>query len=82
MIENLKIIGETINASIPSTDKLFEENKLNKIGDNFYIAGNVSPEKVSNLILAFSALAQDILKQEIRLSKAYPEIITQLEDIN
>ena len=60
----------------------FCQKKLDKIADNFYIAANINPDKVSNLVLAFSTLSQDILVQEKRLSKYYPEIIKKLEEIN
>ena len=58
----------------------FCQKKLDKIADNFYIASNINPDKISNLVLAFSALAQDILVQEKRLSKYYSEIIKKLEE--
>jgi hypothetical protein len=60
----------------------FCQKKLDKIADNFYIASNINPDKISNLVLAFSSLSQDILVQEKRLSKYYPEIIKKLEEIN
>jgi len=55
---------------------------LDKIADNFYIASNINPDKVTNLVLAFSSLSQDILVQEKRLLRYYPKIIEKLEEMN
>jgi hypothetical protein len=56
----------------------FYQKKLDRIGDNLYIARNMDPEAVRGLVLALGALANDIVIQERRLLEAYEEILPKL----
>lgn len=83
-IQAINHIDYKIAASLSKLYRLqaFCQKKLDKISENFYVASNVNPENMSNLILVLSALSGDILIQEEKLAKAYPEIINKLEEMN
>ena len=56
----------------------FYHEKLDKVGDNLYIASNMHPEHTHALTLALSLLANDIVIQEKRLTDKYQTILTKL----
>lgn len=58
--------------------QLFLHSKLEKIGENLYIASNSNLNETNNLILAFSFLVCDILIQEERLIESYSNVIEKL----
>ena len=57
----------------------FLQRKVDKIGENMYIASNINSKEVDNIILAFGFLVADILIQEKRLIQRYPNIIDRLK---
>lgn len=56
----------------------FYQGKLDLIGQNWYVAGNITPENLAATAIALGSLANDIVIQEERLSEQYPTMIERL----
>ena len=59
--------------------QFFLGSKIDKIGDNFYIASNTNIKEIDNLVIALGFLVNDILIQEEQLSEQYSDIIEELK---
>ena len=55
------------------------QKKLDRISDNLYIASNANPRDITGLTVALSLLMNDIVIQEMRLSKSYPQVLDLLD---
>ncbi|MDZ7401151.1 MAG: hypothetical protein ONB37_13395 [candidate division KSB1 bacterium] len=56
----------------------FIQAKYLKVGDNFYVAGNINLKDMSGLIISLALLANDILINEQELSELYEAMIKKL----
>lgn len=56
----------------------FFQDKLDHIGQNWYVAGNLNPSNFAGTALALNMLSGDIVIQEERLVERYPEMIERL----
>lgn len=60
----------------------FLNEKIERVSDNMYIAGNNNIHETENLVVSFSFLVSDILLQEERLFNLYPKIINAIKKNN
>jgi hypothetical protein len=59
----------------------FLQDKLDHVGTNFYVAGNVTLDDFGATATAFKLLVNDIVIQEERLrTRHYPETLTRIDD--
>lgn len=58
----------------------FYQRKLDKVGDNWYVAGNVNPTNFAATAMATGILVNDIVHQEEDLVERYPELIERLNE--
>lgn len=58
----------------------FYQRKLDKVGENWYVAGNVNPTNFAATTMATGILVNDIVHQEEDLVERYPEMIERLND--
>ncbi len=56
----------------------FLKQKIDKIGDNLYVAENINPGDVKQLVIALDLLMKDIIFQEEKLMAAYPRVLEKL----
>ncbi len=57
----------------------FYQKKIDLIGQNVYVAGNINPQDQGAAVIAFGLLANDIAIQERRLIKQYPPMVAKLD---
>ena len=59
-----------------------DQRKLDRLSENFYVASNMDPSHLMGLATALFILTNDILIQERRLTKRYPEMLENLANTN
>ena len=59
----------------------FYQKKVDQLGDNLYVAGNINTRDQSSSAVAFRMLANDILIQENRLVRSYEDIIPRMDSL-
>ncbi len=62
------------------SQQAFYQSKLDIIGQNLYVAGNLNPENLASTAIALGLLANDIVIQEKRLVERYPQMMERLEN--
>ena len=60
----------------------FYQKKLDRLSENFYVASNMDPSHMMGLATALFIVTNDILIQERRLTKRYPEMLEKLANTN
>jgi len=59
----------------------FYQQKIDLIGQNVYVAGNINSLDQGSAVIAFGLLANDIAIQERRLLKQYPAMVARLDSL-
>lgn len=59
----------------------FYQRKLDKVGENWYVAGNVNPANFAATAMATGILVNDIVLQEEDLVGRYPALIERLDEV-
>ena len=79
-IQNIDIALATELAIVYSRQE-FYQSKLEMIGQNWYVAGNINPENLAATAIASGMLANDVAIQEQRLIELYKSMIQRLDDL-